>query len=679
MDFADKNGTSEVKKSFFEILKSIIIGKPKNPEDRSIFHKLSLIAFFAWVGLGADLFSSSCYGPEQSFRIVMQYPYLSLFIGIGIVITIFIISTSYSQIVELFPSGGGGYLVASKLLSPTMGVISGCALLVDYVLTISVSVASGADAIFSFFPLQFLQFKIYFSFFLILLLIVLNLRGIKESVSILMPIFAVFVITHIFLILYACFFHLTNFLGIVQSTGADIRKAGINLGTFGLLALLLKAYSMGAGTYTGIEAVSNGIPYLREPRVQTAKKTMVYMAMSLSFMALGLMIVYLLYNIKSVPGKTLNALAFESAMAGWPDLLKNIILFVTLFSEATLLFVAAQGGFMDGPRVLSNMAIDKWMPSRFTFLSDRLVTQFGILVMGGAALITLIITKGSVDILLILYSINVFITFNLSQLGMVRHWWISRKTEKEWFKKLMINSVGLVLCLITLTSFIVIKFGEGGWVTLFITSFLVFFCIWVKSLYNKVRKDLNRLDSLLMAVENSEKLSQFSPENEPENKKNFNFKDKTAVLFVSGYNGIGLHSLFGIQKFLGFDTFKNYVFVQIGIVDAANFKGVEEMDQLKKNLHKSTSIYEYLMRKYGYYTETFTAIGTDVVNEMLVLIPEISNKFPNAVYFGGQLVFPKQGFFKKFMTNLLHNNIVFTIQEELYYKGIPFVLLPIRV
>ncbi len=626
------------------------------------------MALIALVGLGADPISSSCYGPEQAFRIVAQYPHLSLFIRIAIVITIFIVSTSYSQIVELFPGDGGGYLVVSRLLSPTVGMVSGCTLLVDYVLTISVSVASGADALFSFFPIQFNQYKIYFSLFCILLLIILNLRGVKESVSILLPIFMVFIITHIFLIFYACFFHLSYFSGIVQSTGTDIKKATINLGFLGLLTLFLKSYSLGAGTYTGIEAVSNGVPYLREPRVKTAKKTMGYMAASLSFMALGLMITYLLYQIKPEAGKTLNALAFESAMAAWPDTLKNVILFITLLSEATLLFVAAQGSFLDGPRVLSNMAIDRWMPSRFTFLSDRLVTQYGILVMGGAALLVLLITRGSVDILLIFYSINVFITFNLSQLGMVKHWWNNRKIEKN-----------LILCLLTLILFVTIKFGEGGWVTLFITGFIVIFCLWVKNQYNKVNKNLKRLDSLLTAVESSEKLSQYSFDNEPDNKEKYNLQGKTAVLFVSGYNGIGLHSLFGIQKFLGFDTFKNYIFVQIGIIDSANFKGLEEVEQLKDNLQKSTKTYAYLMRKYGYYTETYTALGTDVVDEILILTPEIIKKFPNSVFFGGQLVFSNPNFITKFTSGLLHNNILFYIQEQLYYKGIPFVLLPIRV
>lgn len=137
----------QFKTSLARRLKTLIIGDARSPRDRTIFHKLSLIAFFAWIGLGADGLSSSCYGPEEAFRALREYPSLSIFVALGSVLTIFVISASYSQIVELFPSGGGGYLVASKLLSPTFGMFSGCALIIDYVLTITVSVASGADAV----------------------------------------------------------------------------------------------------------------------------------------------------------------------------------------------------------------------------------------------------------------------------------------------------------------------------------------------------------------------------------------------------------------------------------------------------------------------------------------------------------------------------------------------------
>ncbi len=194
------------------------------------------------------------------------------------------------------------------------------------------------------------------------------------------------------------------------------------LGIGGMLLLILRAYSMGAGTYTGIEAVSNGLPILREPKVKTGKRTMRYMAASLAFTVMGLMIAYLLYRVVPQSGKTLNAVLFETMTKDWG---KGGVVFVlvTLLSEAVLLLVAAQTGFLDGPRVLSNMALDRWFPTKFAMLSDRLVTQNGILLMGGAALVTMVLTNGSVNYLVVLYSINVFITFFLSQLGMVRHWW----------------------------------------------------------------------------------------------------------------------------------------------------------------------------------------------------------------------------------------------------------------
>src|SRR5674476_398793 len=158
---------------YIKRLKTLIIGKPHNPLDINIFHKLSLISLFAWVGLGSDAMSSSSYGPQEAYLALGGHTYLALFVALGIVLTIFVISTSYSQIVELFPTGGGGYLVASKLLSPSLGMISGCALLIDYVLTIAISIASGVDAVLSFLPISWQIIRLGFAFFVIMVIILL--------------------------------------------------------------------------------------------------------------------------------------------------------------------------------------------------------------------------------------------------------------------------------------------------------------------------------------------------------------------------------------------------------------------------------------------------------------------------------------------------------------------------
>src|SRR3989442_14218798 len=153
-------------------LKEIVLGKPLRATDPGVFHHVSLIAFLAWVGLGADGLSSSCYGPEEAFLALGEHAYLALFLAVLTALTVFVISASYSQIIELFPSGGGGYLVASHLLGPRVGLVSGCALLVDYVLTISISIASGADALFSFLPVEWQHRKLWPPTAAIVLLIV---------------------------------------------------------------------------------------------------------------------------------------------------------------------------------------------------------------------------------------------------------------------------------------------------------------------------------------------------------------------------------------------------------------------------------------------------------------------------------------------------------------------------
>src|SRR3989338_940740 len=467
--------------TLFKRIKTFFIGNAHDIRDPRIFHQLSLIAFFAWVGLGADGLSSSCYGPEEAFLALGSHIFLGVFVAIISAITIFVISSSYSQIIELFPMGGGGYLVASKLLSPSLGMISGCALLIDYVLTITISVAAGADAIFSFLPPSFYHFKLAFAALGIFVLITLNMRGVKESIMPLIPVFLIFLLTHVFIIIYSVITHSSELGALTNNVIADVQNTRMEVGIFGMLVLIMRAYSMGAGTYTGIEAVSNGLPILREPKVETGKKTMRYMAISLAFMAAGLIIAYLIFGVQHQTGKTLNAILLENITAGGANNKLGYIFFlVTLISEAALLFVAAQTGFLGGPRVLANMAKDRWFPFQFALISERFVIKNGLLIMGGSAIALMLLSKGYVRLLVVIYSINVFITFFLSQLGMVRHWWKARGQSKDWLKKISVNGLGLVLTAFILVSVVIIKFHEGGWITLLITTTLIGIAVSIK-------------------------------------------------------------------------------------------------------------------------------------------------------------------------------------------------------
>src|SRR5256714_8062657 len=211
-------------------LRRVVIGKPRDVSDPEIFRHTSLVAFLAWVGLGADGLSSSAYGPEEAYKQLGGHAHLSIILVAMTAVTIIVIATAYSNLIEHFPGGGGGYLVATKLLGNRVGVVSGCALLVDYVLTITVSVASGCDQIWSFLPLAWLPYKLPAEFFVIGLLIVLNLRGVRESVHILAPIFVLFVVTHAFAIIYAIASHLRGLPAVFHDAHADLVHSTSTLG-----------------------------------------------------------------------------------------------------------------------------------------------------------------------------------------------------------------------------------------------------------------------------------------------------------------------------------------------------------------------------------------------------------------------------------------------------------------
>src|SRR5215467_4929453 len=292
-------------------IRRLLFGAPRDIQDPRVFHRISLIAFLAWVGLGADGLSSSAYGPDESFKALGNAHYLAVALALATAFTVFVISYAYSRIIEHFPFGGGGYIVASRLLGPKFGVVSGSALLVDYVLTVSTSIAAGADATFSFLPPDWHKYKLLVEFTVIAVLMGMNLRGVKESVTTLMPIFLLFIVTHVILIGGVIGTRATEFPEITEEVRSGFRSGLATLGFGGVFALFLRAYSMGAGTYTGIEAVSNGLQIMREPRVPTARRTMLYMSLSLAGTAAGVLLCYLLTHATPVPDKTMNAVVVE--------------------------------------------------------------------------------------------------------------------------------------------------------------------------------------------------------------------------------------------------------------------------------------------------------------------------------------------------------------------------------
>ncbi|OLE66603.1 MAG: hypothetical protein AUG09_06690 [Acidobacteria bacterium 13_1_20CM_2_68_7] len=639
-----------------------LFGAPRDVQDPGIFHKISLIAFLAWVGLGADGLSSSAYGPAEAFKnLVARNPltgrmegqwYLAIFLALATATTVFVISYAYSRVIEQFPHGGGGYVVATKLLGRQAGVVSGCALLVDYILTITVSVAAGGDALFDLLPGALrtnLDLKLLCEVTVLGALLVMNLRGVKESVEAVAPIFLVFVITHLFLIVVGIGTHAVRVPEVTQQVTTGLQEGWHTFGRWGLFVIFLRAFALGGGTFTGIEAVSNGITIMREPKVQTGKRTMMYMAASLAFTASGILVCFLLFDVQTFfglpggeqAGMTLNGVLAERFAGGWhlgSFPLGSVFVKLTMVSEAALLFVAAQTGFVDGPRVMSNMAIDSWLPHRFASLSDRLTTKDGVILMGCAATALLLLTRGRVDTLVIMYSINVFATFSLTEMGMCRFWIRSRGKHQDWVRHISVHVVGLILCLTILTITVVEKFEQGAWKTLLITCLLVGACTWVRGHYRTVELRVRELDRHLLDLEPVRRRG-----GEPDPRK------PTAVLLVRDYGGMGMHLLLSLQRmFPGY--YRNVIFVSVAVIDSGHFKGKEEISALRTQVEESLAKFVDLARRQGLNAGSATMVTTD----------------------------PVDGLYRVCVDLAKNNETAYQVQRRLQWKGLPMTVLPLR-
>ena len=651
-------------------IRRVIIGAPRDVTDPKIFHHLSLVAFLAWVGLGADGLSSSAYGPEEAYKALGPHAHLSVILVLMTAVTIAVISIAYSNLIKHFPGGGGGYLVATKLLGNKVGVVSGCALLVDYVLTITVSIASACDQVWSFLPAQAASYKLMAEFAAIGLLVILNLRGVKESVTILAPIFMLFIVTHAFAIIYAIALHFHALPEVFSLAHADFRSSVHGLGMWPVLLILLRAYSLGGGTYTGIEAVSNGVSMLREPRVKTGQKTMALMAVSLAFTAGGILFAYLLTDSRPKPGQTMNAVLLNNLFGQWHIGGLSIgtgLVVLCLVAEAALLFVAAQAGFLDGPRVLSNMALDSWMPHRFTQLSDRLVTKNGIHLMGFAAAAALLYTRGNILTLVVMYSINVFITFSLTELGMARHWIKDRAKEPKWKSQLAIHGTGLVMCLSILVITTMEKFLQGGWVTLIITGAIIGVSFLIHGHYADVKNGLKRLDEILLAIPMPQNPAPIVP-------SRLDPALPTAVLSVTSFSGFGLHQILSVHRSFP-HYFRQFLFVSAAVLDSGTFKGVEEMGRLEAETEANLMKYVAWAQAHDFAADYRMGVGTEAVATVEELCVELSAQFPRAIFFMGRLIFREE----KWYHRILHNETPHAIQRRLQFQGIQAMVLPIRV
>ena len=648
-------------------LRDVLLGPPRDPLAPDTRKHMALAAFLAWIGIGADGLSSSAYGPAEAFVALGAHSQLALYLAIATAFTVFVISLAYNQVIELFPNGGGGYKVATRLVGPYAGLVAGSALIVDYVLTIAISVASGVDALFSLLPPAHQIVKLEAEIAIVVLLIYLNLRGMRESIRVLAPIFIGFVVTHFLLIAYGIISHGPGLRPEIEQTIRETHGLAAQSGGFFVLALFLKAYSLGGGTYTGIEAVSNNVNMLKEPRVRTGKWTMFLMALSLSITAGGIILLYLLWDVQpSHTGQTLNAVVFGDIIAslGFGGSTSHALLMLVLVFEGALLFVAANTGFLGGPSVLANMAVDRWAPNQFASLSSRLVTRNGILLMGMAALAILAWTEGYVALLVVLYTVNVFITFTLSLLGLTIYWWRQRRDQDLALRRLALSAVALLITASILAVIIVERFLQGGIVTLAITSVVVAAGALIRRHYGRVR-------GLARALERAHpwRIRELPGEPPP-----LDPAAPTAVFLVGASRGVGVHMVDRVRAMFP-DHFRNLVFVSIGTVDSHSFGSEQALRTLQYETRASLDGLVNYAQVLGHGSRWYDAYGNDRLVELERMALLVRGEYPHSVFFASRLVFEHEHWWNRW----LHHHTPLAMQRILNQHGVELVILPVAL
>lgn len=457
-----------------DYLKRLLVGKPlKSAENDE--HKLTRFAALAL--LSSDALSSIAYGTEQIVVVLVALSaaaiWYSLPIAAFVIILLISLTLSYRQIIHAYPHGGGAYVVSSENLGKNAGLISGGSLLIDYMLTVAVSVSAGAEAITSAVPALY-GHQVAISVTIILLLMMLNLRGLRESASFLLfPVYT-FILVISLLIVVGLYNIVTGAVPLQATALPGAAVPGVSI------ALILRAFSSGSSSLTGVEAISNAVPFFKKPRAKNAAATLTMMALILGFFFVGITFINYWYGI--VPEKEVTVLSqIGKAVFG-----HGILYYVLQFATALILAVAANTGFSAFPVLAYNLAKDKFMPHMYQDRGDRLGYSNGIITLALGSIVLLFIFHGSTERLIPLYSIGVFIPFALSQTGMVVKW---KKEGKRWLSKSIANITGAFISYAIIAILFVYRLGDI-WPFFIIMPIVMFIFYKIHDHYKKVAEQL---------------------------------------------------------------------------------------------------------------------------------------------------------------------------------------------
>ncbi len=503
MDFDENNGSTVIKRNTEykpnKNWRNLLIGRPLSTADapHQTIGKLLGLAVFS-----SDAMSSVAYAPQEMLLILAAAGVASFHISIPLAMAIcgllIILTLSYEQTIHAYPSGGGAYIVARDNLGELPAQTAAAALLTDYILTVSVSISSGVAQLVSAFP-ALITYKVWIAVALVFFVMLINLRGVKESgITFAIPTYFFIIMMYVTIVI-GLIRVISGTLHPVVGAPQDILMLNETLQPITLF-LILKAFSSGTTALTGVEAISNGITAFKEPRSKNAGRTLIIMAVILGSMMLG--ITYLAHMVGATPSEEETVIS-QIARTVFDN--RGVFYLGTIAATMVILVMAANTAFADFPRLSAIAATDGFLPRQFTYRGSRLVYSRGIVALAIVASILIIVTQASVSRLIPLYAIGVFLSFTLSQTGMARRWWKSGKLgleeskvergstlkfDKGWKFKMFVNSLGALVTGMVMMVFAITKFKDGAWFVVVLTPILVFTFSSIHRHYMKVAADL---------------------------------------------------------------------------------------------------------------------------------------------------------------------------------------------
>jgi amino acid transporter len=479
-----------------QILKNIFIGKPllTVAETQERLPKFKALAVF-----GSDAISSSAYATEAALVVLVVAGSgalnFSVWIALGIAFLLSIVAFCYRQMVYAYPQGGGAYNVSRYNLGKFASLVASSALLIDYIMTVAVSVAAGSLAVTSALMAAgygeqivalnsslpiFLDTKVILSLFFIGLIMLGNLRGLRDSGSIFSIPTYLFIAGLVILLLVGLFKFVTGNLTPVTEPSTIISTEPITIW------LILRSFAAGAVAMSGTEAISNGVPAFKPPESKNAATTLTIMATILGIFFIG--VSFLATQLRIIPGE--QSVISQVALSVFGQ---NTFYYIFQIATMGILVIAANTAFADFPRLSSFLARDNFMPHAFLHRGDRLAFSTGIIFLGAVAALLLVLFRGNVDSLIHLYAVGVFLAFSMSNTGMVVHWWKTR--GHGWINSLFINGIGAIITTGILLIVVVTKFAYGAWIVIILIPAIVTLFLLIRHHYDSVEKHMRLLPS----------------------------------------------------------------------------------------------------------------------------------------------------------------------------------------